>query len=43
MLTSIEQLDKFGEDFVVFYNRDRPHSAYGGRTSRRTSSAHWAV
>jgi transposase InsO family protein len=26
------QLDRFCDDFREFYNRDRPHSAWGGRT-----------
>ena len=29
---SIEQIDRFSADFVQFYNRDRPHSSWGGRT-----------
>jgi transposase InsO family protein len=29
---SLAQIDRFCADFVQFYNRDRPHSAYGGRT-----------
>jgi transposase InsO family protein len=32
MIASVAQLDRFCEDFLVFYNRDRPHSAWGGRT-----------
>ena len=32
MIASVSQLDRFCEDFLVFYNRDRPHSAWGGRT-----------
>ncbi|MBS2031992.1 MAG: transposase [Deltaproteobacteria bacterium] len=32
MLTSVKQLDRFCAEFVTFYNRDRPHSAWQGRT-----------
>ena len=32
MLVSVKQLDRYCADFVTFYNRDRPHSAFGGRT-----------
>ena len=32
LLTSVRQVDRFCSDFALFYNRDRPHSAYGGRT-----------
>ena len=29
---SLAQIDRFCADFIQFYNRDRPHSSYGGRT-----------
>ncbi|MHB1845611.1 MAG: integrase core domain-containing protein [Deltaproteobacteria bacterium] len=29
---SLPQIDRYCDDFKRFYNRDRPHSAYGGRT-----------
>ena len=32
LLTSVAQIDRFCEDFIVFYNRDRPHSSYDGAT-----------
>lgn len=32
MLLDVEQLDRYCKHFITFYNRDRPHSAYGGRT-----------
>ena len=32
LLCSTAQVDRFCADFVTFYNRDRPHSAYDGRT-----------
>ena len=28
----MRQLDRFCSDFCTFYNRDRPHSSWGGRT-----------
>lgn len=31
-IQSVAQLDRFCEDFRAFYNHDRPHSAWGGRT-----------
>jgi putative transposase len=30
--TSLRQIDRWCADFVRFYNRDRPHSSYGGLT-----------
>jgi transposase InsO family protein len=32
LIASTAQLNRFCQDFAVFYNRDRPHSAYQGRT-----------
>ena len=32
LVASVHQLDRFLADFLVFYNRDRPHSAWAGRT-----------
>ena len=32
LFASVRQIDRFCADFVVFYNRDRPHSSYGGLT-----------
>ena len=32
LLTSLRQIDRWCADFVRFYNRDRPHSSYGGLT-----------
>jgi putative transposase len=32
VFTSLRQLDRWCADFIVFYNRDRPHSSYGGLT-----------
>ena len=32
LLSSVSQIDRFCDDFLQFHNRDRPHSAYGGRT-----------
>jgi transposase InsO family protein len=32
VFTSLRQIDRYCADFKQFYNRDRPHSAYGGRT-----------
>jgi transposase InsO family protein len=32
LFASISQIDRFCEDFLAFHNRDRPHSAWGGRT-----------
>jgi putative transposase len=32
MLSGLGQLRRFCDDFVQFYNRDRPHSSYGGKT-----------
>ena len=32
LLSSVSQVDRFCADFLHFYNRDRPHSAYDGRT-----------
>jgi hypothetical protein len=32
LFRSTAQVDRYCDDFVVMYNRDRPHSAYGGRT-----------
>ena len=32
LLTSVAQVDRFCAEFVTFYNRDRPHSSYGGQT-----------
>ena len=31
-MRGVRQLDRFCSDFRGFYNRDRPHSAWGGRT-----------
>lgn len=32
LVRSIAQLDRFCADFVLWHNRDRPHSSWGGRT-----------
>lgn len=32
LIFSVKQLDRYCTDFVTFYNRDRPHSSWGGRT-----------
>lgn len=32
LFDSRAQVERFCADFLVFYNRDRPHSSYGGRT-----------
>jgi putative transposase len=32
LFKSAAQIDRFCTDFVMFHNRDRPHSAYAGRT-----------
>jgi putative transposase len=32
LFRSTAQVDRYCADFVQLYNRDRPHSAYGGRT-----------
>ena len=32
LIASYRQLDRFAADFLVWYDRDRPHAAYGGRT-----------
>jgi len=32
LLRSVAQVDRFCTDFVSYYNRDRPHSAFDGRT-----------
>jgi putative transposase len=32
VFTSMQQIDSWCADFVRFYNRDRPHSSYGGLT-----------
>jgi putative transposase len=32
LFASVRQIDRYCVDFVTFYNRDRPHSSYGGRT-----------
>jgi putative transposase len=32
VFTSLRQIDRWSTDFVQFYNRDRPHSSYGGLT-----------
>jgi putative transposase len=32
VFTSLRQIDRWCADFVRFYNRDRPHSSYGGLT-----------
>ncbi len=32
LFASLAQIDRSCRDFVVFYNRDRPHSSYGGLT-----------
>ena len=32
LLASFAQVDRFCVDFLGWYNRDRPHSAFGGRT-----------
>jgi transposase InsO family protein len=32
VLSSLGQIDHWCADFVTFYNRDRPHSSYGGLT-----------
>ncbi len=32
VFTSPRQLDRWCADFTTFYNRDRPHSSYGGLT-----------
>jgi len=32
VFTSFRQLDRWCGDFMTFYNRDRPHSSYGGLT-----------
>ena len=32
LFASLRQIDRYCADFMAFYNRDRPHSAYDGRT-----------
>jgi len=32
VFTWLRQIDRWSTDFVQFYNRDRPHSNYGGLT-----------
>ncbi|MBL8953681.1 MAG: transposase family protein [Myxococcaceae bacterium] len=32
LFSGVAQVDRFCGDFLCFYNRDRPHSAWGGRT-----------
>jgi putative transposase len=32
LFTSTRQIDRFCRDFVTFYNRDRPHERWAGRT-----------
>jgi transposase InsO family protein len=32
LIASFPQLDRFLADFKLWYNRDRPHSSWGGRT-----------
>jgi transposase InsO family protein len=32
LFASVAQIDRFCPDFAQFYNRDRPHSSYGGLT-----------
>jgi len=32
LFTSTAQVDRFCRDFLLWHNRDRPHSAWGGRT-----------
>lgn len=32
LVSSRAQLDRFCRDFLLWHNRDRPHSAWGGRT-----------
>jgi putative transposase len=32
LVVSLAQLRRFCADFICWYNRDRPHSAWGGRT-----------
>ena len=32
LFASLAQIDRWCADFVLFYNRDRPHSAYAGLT-----------
>ena len=34
LFASAAQIDRFCRDFTVFYNRDRPHSRWDGRTPR---------
>lgn len=32
LFASLSQIDRYCSDFIQFYNRDRPHSSYGGLT-----------
>jgi transposase InsO family protein len=32
LFANVGQIDRYCEDFRLWHNRDRPHSAYGGRT-----------
>ncbi len=32
LFKSASQIDRYCADFLLFYNRDRPHSAWAGRT-----------
>ncbi len=32
LVASVRQIDRFCADFVTWYNRDRPHSTYDGKT-----------
>ena len=36
--TSLRQIDRWCADFVQFYNRDRPHSSYGGLTPNEVAA-----
>jgi len=32
LFSSVDQIDRFCADFMTFYNHDRPHSRFDGRT-----------